>query len=194
MAKSYDDPGDEDPIDRAQRLREAAEKAARMSRHDYEHTDPPPPEDSSWPPRPVLRPGHGSPSPTISSDPPQHVKRLGNWGKYIAGMVAGGAAIWTVSHPVVAWLGSRASATDVSEARTYCAGVAASAAASAVAPLRPRLDDAEVKIKRDRQRWDALDKWHRQQFQRRNAPPICQFGPKAESRGNACTMEELDTP
>jgi hypothetical protein len=174
---------------RTQEILDSVPRAVQRSHPEHEDTDPPPPIPTPWP----TSEGRGSPSATIQ-DPPPHVKRLGNWGKYIAGIVAGATALYTVGAPVVAWIGTRPSDQDLRDARTYCATVAASAAASAVAPYQPRMDAAEAKIKRDGQRWDALDKFHRQHFQRRNAPPICQFGPKAESRGNACTVEDLDTP
>lgn len=195
MAKSHDDPDEiDDPIERRRQQREAAEKAARVSHPGWEASEPPPPITTPWP----TRAGVGSPSATIH-DPPHHVKRLGNWGKYIAGMVAGGTALYAVGRPVFDWFATRPSETDLTNMRAYCVGVAASAAASAVAPQgapahAQRLTDLDKKITHESKRWDALDKWHRQQFQRRNAPPICQFGPKAESRGNACTVEDVDSP
>jgi hypothetical protein len=181
------------PLDDRKRWKEALEinqREARRTHPDAEDTTPPPPDDSSWPPKPV--PGAGSPSATI--DPLPHVERSTRWLKAIAGLIAAVVALWFAVKPGVEWFASRPSADDLRDARTYCAGVAASAAANAVAPYQPRMEGAEAKIKRDGQRWDALDKWHRQQFQRRNSPAVPQFGPKAESRGNAATVEDLDTP
>lgn len=153
-----------------------------------EDSEPPPPIPTPWP----VKPGVGSPSATI--DPVPHVKRLGNLGKGLAGIVAGLTALYAVGKPVVVWFLTRSSSDDVEDVRKFCAGAAASAAASAVAPYQVRMDAVEKRVAKDEQRWNALDKFHRQNLQRRNAPPVCQFGPKAESRGNACTMEELDTP
>jgi len=184
------------PFDDRKRWKEALEvnaREARRSRPEAEDTDPPPAPDPSWPPAPVLRPGHGSPSATIV-DPPPHVKRLGNWGKYIASMVAGGTALYAVGHPVITWITTRVAAEDVAIVKRGCDLAAAASATAAVVPIQQRIEELEKKEKRHGQRWDALDKWHRQQFQRRNAPPVPQFGPKAESRGNAATVEDFDSP
>jgi hypothetical protein len=180
---------------RTQEILDSLPRAVRQSHSGHEDSEPPPPIPSPYPP---TMPGEGSRSSAVSNPPP-HVRRLGNWGKYIAGIVAGGAALYTVGHPVVSWIITRPSDKELSELRTYCVGAAASAAASAVAPpgapsFAQRFTDLEKKAAHESKRWDALDKWHRQQFQRRNAPPICQFGPKAESQSNVCTMEELKTP
>jgi hypothetical protein len=186
------------PIDDRKRWKETLDVTSRevqRSHGGHEDTDPPPPIPS---PYPLALPGEGSRSAAVSNPPP-HVRRLGNWGKYIAGMVAGGAALYTVGHPVVSWVITRPSDKELAELRTYCVGAAASAAASAVAPpgapsFAQRFTDLDKKVTHESKRWDAHDKWLRQTFQRRNAPPICQFGPKAESRGNACTVEDIDTP
>jgi len=183
--------------DRQRQTREILDSVSRDAQRGHEaHEDTdPPPIPSPWPAR-EGREGEGSPS---ASGPPAHVRRLGNWGKYIAGMVAGLVALYTVGRPIFDWFVTRPSATDLKDLRTYCAGIAASAAASAVAPpdapaFAQRFTDMDKRITHEGKRWDAHDKWLRQQFQRRNAPPVCQFGPKAESRGNACTLEDLDTP
>ena len=194
MPKSHDDPDEiDDPAERHRLAREAWERReARRTHPGSEDTDRPPPIKSPWPATARVDSAFGSPS--AVSNPPPHVRRLGNWGKYIAGMVAGAAALYTVGHPVVTWIGSRASIDDVATMKRTCESAAAASANAASVPLAQRIAELETEKRKNDGRWNALDKWHQKNFQRRNAPAIDQFGPKAESRGNATTVKDLDSP
>lgn len=189
MPKSHDDLDEIDPIERRRLQREAAEKAARVSHSGWEASEPPPPITTPWP----TRSGIGSPSATIQ-DPPPHVRRLGNWGKTIASVVAGAGALYAVGRPVVDWIHTRPSTDDIAALKRECNAAAVASANAAALPLAQRIAELETEKKKNGGRWDALDKWHQKNFQRRNAPAIDQFGPKAESRGNATTVKDLDTP
>ena len=184
------------PHDERKRWKEIIDASSRAARS--EESDPPP-IPSPYPPTREGRAGEGSPSATIRRDIDYHLNLGGKRGKALAGIVAGLVALYTVGRPIFDWFASRPSDKELEQVKTYCAGVAASAAASAVAPpgqpsFAQRFTDIEKKVAHEAERWDTFDKFLKQNFQRRNAPPICQFGPKAESKGNACTVEEAKTP
>jgi len=173
------------PFDERKRWKEALDvtsREAQRSHPEHEDTDPPP-SDPSWPPAPVVRPGYGSPSATVSNPPP-HVRRLGNWGKVIASIVAGGAALYTVGHPVVTWIATRPSSKDLDDTRTYCAGASASAAASAVRPYPQRIDQLERRADGTDERFDWLDDYGEETATKARRPVPPKFGPKAEARGD----------
>jgi len=99
----------------------------------------------------------------------------------------GGLAITAVT-----WAQTRASREDVEGARRSCAESAASAIASAFAPVPPRLKAIERKQSRNDTRWDRLDQWHARAFATPFKTPPPKFGPTAEKRGEVRYDDEED--
>jgi len=52
-----------------------------------------------------------------------------------------------------------------------------------------RLKELEKKERKNGARWDALDEFHVQKFQRPNLPKVKKFGPAAEAHGGATPLE-----
>lgn len=168
-------------------VREANTREARRTHPGTESTNPPPPIDPSFPPKPIEGKGSG-PSPTIKSDPLPKVERHARWAKALAaigGLVMAlcggmwGAGKWTL---VLAQTALDERVDD------RCAKLAASAIASAVAPPHApsheqRLKNLEKEAKKNGGRWDDLDVLLQNKFNKPNQPKVRKFGPAAEAHG-----------
>jgi len=202
MPKSYDDPGEGDPVDLARMAREAkeraAEKAARRSHPGFEQSTPPPRQE--WPPKPLEGGGGYSspPPPPRSYRPTWRDRHARGWGttKEIGGgiMFVGGIVV-----AVVLWVNSRASKEDIASLTHRMDPVCLPPESDGKKPLPPslteRLDDLKSSIKAvdskvsDPQnllnkRLDRLDEilmsMHGSNT-KTPAPPV--FGPTAKAKG-----------
>lgn len=177
-------------------VKEASTREARRTHPGAESTDPPPPPaDPSWPPKPIE--GQGSPSPTISrSDPLPKVERRARWAKALTSIGAALVALATGMWGAGKWTLMQAKTALDERVDDRCAKIAASAIASAVAPPEQpshaqRIKDLEKKERKNGQRWDKLDDFVQEKFQKPNQPKVKKFGPAAEARGGA-TYPETD--
>jgi hypothetical protein len=193
MAKPPIDQDEVDRIDEWRKAREAAERRnARRTHPGAEDSVPPARIETPWP----STPGQGSPSATIRTDPLPHFERHARWltaGKaivttlvaLIAALLAGGN--WLIDQRVEAGIEKAKREWHVAEV-----AAAASAAAVSVPAQGQQIIELQKRVKRDGQRWDALDKAHHKWFQRANQPKLPKFGPKAEARGEAALPEDFD--
>jgi hypothetical protein len=146
--------------------------------------------DPDFAARRQIKPSEPAPAPAAPSKPPR--KPAGEFLREHLGtltlkdlMYLGGLALTALT-----WAQSRASREDVEAAKKQCVDTAASAIASALAPLPPRVKALEKRAARDDQRWDRLDAWHGRVFGTPNRTPPPKFGPTAEKRGEVRYEEE----
>jgi hypothetical protein len=202
MPKSYDDPdaadlarvererverARESTLRRSQQIREVNTREARRTHQEAEDTVPPPPADFSYPPVPIPEPAPGyagGPSATIRVHRPtffqRHEKGVTTLAKWIGALTVIGAPIWKAT----TWTIDRAKESVLQDARKSCVGIAASAAASAVAPYPHRIEMLEQRADGNDERWDGLDEWQESSAKEshRKVPP--KFGPTAARRGD----------
>jgi hypothetical protein len=106
------------------------------------------------------------------------------WLTLVASLIGAVTVIGTPVWAVGRWLIKQAKDSILEDASAKCVSIAASAAASAVAPMQPRVDALDQREKRNDERWDGLDAYHDESAQKSHKPPQTKFGPAAETRGD----------
>jgi hypothetical protein len=128
------------------------------------------------------------------SDPPPSLRpsrrHAGEFLKAHVGTVKDLVFLATGILAVISWIQNRASRDEVEAAKKQCIDTAASAIASAFAPVPPRLKVIEKRLSRNDQRWDRLDAWHVRAFAVPSRTPPPKFGPGAERRGEVRYEDE----
>lgn len=148
--------------------REVIDDATRRRHSAAEITIPPPSLDVELTPQ----------APRQRSIRPLEPAKVKEWIAVIvlAGTVAGNGLLW---------FQGLASKKDVADAETRAVATCASAIASALAPIPPRLKLIEKRATADEARWDELDKWHAKApaLNRPNTTKPPKFGPTAAAHG-----------
>lgn len=175
MPKSYDDPGESDPIELSRMAREAKERAARRKHMASESTNPPPPPYRER--QPSLVDVHIE----EAGKRAKHLKEIWAFGGVVV-LALVGAGVWANTRPSQAYVegyvngkieAERKHADEIEQRRIQMA--------ITLAKIEEKLDG---KINGDNDRWNKLDKILEKQFgDTTKATPPSSFGPAAKARG-----------